>query len=57
MLEFAYNWLCSVQRFKFSNYIILAGDNNTYTSLKAFGVNSLPFACCPFVLPSSTSEA
>ena len=35
MLDFTYNWICSVRRFNFSNYVILAGDVNTYTSLKA----------------------
>jgi hypothetical protein len=35
MLDFTFNWICSVRRFNFSNYVILAADANTYASLSA----------------------
>jgi hypothetical protein len=40
MLDFTYNWLCSVRRFGFTNYVILAGDASTYDSLKSANVRS-----------------
>jgi hypothetical protein len=46
MLDFTYNWICSVRRFNFFNYVILASDHNTYASLQEAGVRSSP----PFVL-------
>lgn len=37
MLDFTYNWICSVRRFNFFNYVILASDHNTYASLQEAG--------------------
>jgi hypothetical protein len=42
MLDFTYNWICSVRRFNFFNYVILASDHNTYASLQEAGVRSPP---------------